>query len=103
MEGQVTAIKLMDGARLAMDRSAIMEQTAVDPDGGVGGYLMTFNGMVGFAADHPDRKIVDELIDQEIDFDFEIVHDESGRVAVENTDFRIVERPRGLAKKLPGK
>jgi hypothetical protein len=64
---------------------------------------MTFNGMVGFAADHPDRKIVDELIDQEIDFDFEIVHDESGRVAVENTDFRIVERPRGLAKKLPSK
>jgi hypothetical protein len=102
-KAQVTAIKLMDGARLAMDRSAIMEQTAVDPDGGVGGYLMTFNGMVGFAADHPDRKIVDELIDQEIDFDFEIVHDESGRVAVENTDFRIVERPRGLAKKLPSK
>jgi hypothetical protein len=102
-KAQVTAIKLMDGARLTMDRSAIMEQTAVDPDGGVGGYLMTFNGMVGFAADHPDRKIVDELIDQEIDFDFEIVHDESGRVAVENTDFRIVERPRGLAKKLPSK
>jgi hypothetical protein len=102
-KAQVTAIKLMDGARLTMDRSAIMEQTAVDPDGGVGGYLMTFKGMVGFAADHPDRKIVDELIDQEIDFDFEIVHDESGRVAVENTDFRIVERPRGLAKKLPSK
>ena len=102
-KAQITAIKLMDGARLKMDRSAIMEQTTTDPDGGVGGYLMTFNGMVGFAADHPDRAVVDALVDQEIDYELEIVHDESGRVAVENTDFRIVERPRGLAKKLPNK
>ena len=102
-KAQVTAIKLMDGGRLAMDKSAIMEHTAVDPDGGVGGYLMTFNGMVGFAADHPDRAVVDTLIDQEIEYELEIVHDETGRVAVENKDYRIVERPRGLAKKLPNK
>jgi len=102
-KAQVTAIKLMDGGRLAMDKSAILEQTVVDPDGGVGGYLMTFNGMVGFAADHPDRAVVDKLIDQEIEYEFELVHDESGRVAVENKDFRVVERPRGLAKKLPNK
>ena len=102
-KAQVTAIKLMDGVKLLMDKSAILEQTGPDPDGGVGGYLMTFNGMVGFAADHPDRAVVDALVDQEIEYDFELVHDESGRVAVENTDFRIVERPRGLAKKLPSK
>ncbi|HUS30355.1 MAG TPA: hypothetical protein VMZ53_17725 [Kofleriaceae bacterium] len=102
-KAQITAIKLMDGARLAMDKSAILEQTMPDPDGGVGGYLMTFNGMVGFAADHPDRKLVEALVDQEIEYELELVHDESGRVAVENTDFRIVERPRGLAKKLPSK
>src|ERR1041385_5893841 len=66
-KAQVTAVKLMDGARLAMDKSAIMEQTAPDPEGGVGGYLMTFNGMVGFAADHPDRAAVDKLVDQEIE------------------------------------
>lgn len=102
-KAQITAIKLMDGAKLAMDKSAILEQTKPDPDGGAGGYLMTFNGMVGFGADHPDRAIVDALVDQEIEYDFELVHDESGRVAVENTDFRVVERPRGLAKKLPNK
>jgi len=100
-KAQITSIKLMDGEKLAMDKSAILEQTRPDPDGGVGGYLMTFNGMVGFAADHPDHAVVDKLVDQEIEYDFEIVHDESGRVAVENTDFRVVERPRGLAKKIP--
>ena len=46
-------------ARLAMDASAILEQTAPDPGGGLGAYPLTFNGMVGFAADHPDRKVVD--------------------------------------------
>jgi hypothetical protein len=90
----------MGGEKLAMDKSAILEQTKPDPDGGVGGYLMTFNGMVGFAADHPDRKVVDKLVDQDIEYDLEIVHEDSGRVAVENTDFRIVERPRGLASKV---
>lgn len=99
-KAQITAVKLMDGARLVMDKSAILEQTAPDPSGGVGGYMLTFNGMVGFAADHPDRKIVDKLVDQDIEYDFEIVHEDSGRVAVENTDFRIVERPRALASKV---
>jgi hypothetical protein len=99
-KAQITAVKLMDGARLVMDKSAILEQTAPDPSGGVGGYMLTFNGMVGFAADHPDRKVVDKLVDQDIEYDFEIVHEDSGRVAVENTDFRVVERPRGLASKV---
>lgn len=99
-KAQITAIKLMDGHRLAMDTSAILEQTAPDPSGGIGGYMLTFNGMVGFAADHPDRKVVDKLIDQDIEYDLEIVHEDSGRVAVENTDFRVVERPRGLARKV---
>lgn len=102
-KAQVTAIKLMDGARLAMDSSAILEQTTPDPAGGLGGYLLTFTGMVGFAADHPDRKTVDSLVDQEIEYDLEFIHDESGRVAVENTDFRVVERPRGVARKLPSR
>jgi len=83
-----------------MDKSAIIEHTVPDPEGGLGGYLMTFNGMVGFAHDHPDRTVVDKMVDQEIEYDFELVHDENGRVAVENTDYRIVERPRGVAKKL---
>jgi hypothetical protein len=99
-KAQITAVKLMDGAKLAMDKSAILEQTAPDPSGGVGGYMLTFNGMVGFAVDHPDRKVVDKLVDQDIEYDLEIVHEDSGRVAVENTDFRIVERPRGLARKV---
>jgi hypothetical protein len=99
-KAQITAVKLMDGATLTMDKSAILEQTVADPGGGIGGYLLTFNGMVGFAADHPDRKVVDKLVDQDIDYEFEIVHEDSGRVAVENTDFRIVERPRGFARKV---
>ena len=99
-KAQITAIKLMDGGRLAMDKSAILEQTAPDPEGGVGGYLMTFNGIVGFAADHPDRKTIDAMVDQEIEYELELVHDETGRVAAENTDYRIVEKPRGVAKKL---
>lgn len=97
---QVTAVKLMDGARLAMHSSAIIEQTAPDHGAGQGAYIMTFNGMVGFAADHPDRTIVDALVDQEIEYDLDFVHDETGRIAVENTDYRIVERPRGTARKL---
>jgi hypothetical protein len=102
-KAQITAIKLMDGARLPMDASAILEQTRADPEGGVGGYLMTFNGMVGFATDHPDRKAIDALVDQEVEYDLEFIHDDSGRIAVENTDFRIVERPRGHARKVSAK
>ena len=97
---QVTAIKLMDGSRLAMHTSAIIEQTAPDPSAGHHAFIMTFNGMVGFAADHPDRAIVDALVDQEIEYDLDFVQDETGRIALENTDYRIVERPRGMARKL---
>jgi hypothetical protein len=100
-KAQVTAIRLLDGGRLEMDSSAILEQTAPDPSGGRGGYLMTFNGMVGYAADHPDRSTIDALSDQEIDYDVEFVHDDSGRAAIENEDYKIVERPRGVVKKLP--
>ena len=99
-KAQVTAIRLADGHRLAMDGSAIVEQTAPDPGGGVGAYVMTFNGMVGYHVDHPDRAQVDRLDDQEIDYDLELVHDDTGRVAVEGEDYKILERPRGWAHKL---
>jgi hypothetical protein len=99
-KAQITAIVLQDGTKLAMDTSAILEQTAPDPRGGIGAYLMTFNGMVGFAADHPDRTHVDKLEDQDIGYELEMVHDETGRVAVEKEDYEIVERPRARASKL---
>jgi hypothetical protein len=98
-KAQITSIALMDGSRLAMQSSAILEQ--VEPEPGVtNGYVLMFNGMVGYAADHPDRAIVDALVDQEIDYDLELVHDDTGRVAIENIDYRIVERPRGHARRL---
>jgi hypothetical protein len=99
-KAQITAIKLMDGKRLAMDSSAILEQTTADSEGGAGAYTLTFNGMVGYAADHQDRAIVDALVDQDVDYDLEFVHENGKKVAVENTDFRIVERPRGTARKV---
>ena len=104
-KAQVIAILLKDGTRLDMDDSAIMEQTGPDASGGIGAYLVTFNGMVGFAADHPNRKAIDKLSDEEIDYDFEFVRDDFGnandeRVAVEDQDYRIIERPRGMAHKL---
>ena len=99
-KAQVTAIKLQSGGKLAMDNTAILEQTAPDPGGGLGAYLLTFNGMVGYAADHPDRGVIDTLADQEIEYDLEFIHDDSGRRAVEERDYHIVERPRGWARKL---
>lgn len=99
-KAQITAIRLADGQRLAMDGSAIVEQTAPDPNGGAGAYLMTFNGMVGYHVDHPDRAAIDRLEDQEIEYDLELVHDDSGRVAVEGEDYKILERPRGRAHRL---
>ena len=78
-KAQITADQARRTARtLAMDSSAILEQTAPDPSGGIGGYMLTFNGMVGFAADHPDRKRVDKLDDQEIEYDLEFVHEDTG-------------------------
>ena len=99
-KAQVTAIRLADGGRLLMDSTAILEQTAPDPSGGLGAYLLTFNGMVGYAGDHPDRARVDTLSDQEIDYELEFIHDDTGHVAKEHEDYKIVERPRGYARKL---
>src|SRR5665647_599641 len=101
-KAQITAIKL-GGTKLAMDGSAILEQTAPDPGGGIGGYMLTFNGMVGFADDHPDRKHVDKLTDAEIEYDLEFVHDDSGRIAVEDEDYKILERPTAMAHKISGR
>ena len=88
------------GAVLAMDASAILEQTAPDPGGGIGAYLMTLNGMVGYASDHADRKVDEKREDQEVEYDLEFIHDDDGRKAVEGTDFKILERPRGWLHKL---
>ena len=101
-KAQVTAIRLADGAQLEMDSSAIMEQTAPDPAGGIGGYLVTFNGMVGFASDHPDRGKIDQIGDGEIDYDLSFVKDD-GTVAVENQDYKFVDRPRGAVHNLSKK
>jgi hypothetical protein len=99
-KAQITAIKLRDGSVLAMDASAILEQTAPDPTGGIASYLLTFNGMVGFAADHPDRERVERLDDEDIDYDLAFFT-EDGVPAVEDRDYKILERPAGHAKKLP--
>jgi len=101
-KAQITAIRL-GGTTLAMDRSAILEQTGADPAGGLGGYLVTFSGVVGFAADHPDRPHVEALTDAEIEYDLEFVHEETGRVAVDGEDYRIVERPPGMAHRISGR
>ncbi len=98
-KAQITAVKL-GATTLQMDSSAILEQTAPDPAGGIGGYLLTFNGMVGYAEDHPDRAHVDKLTDAEITYDLEFVHEEDGRAAVEDQDYRILERPRAMAHKI---
>jgi hypothetical protein len=82
-----------------MHGSAILEQTAPDPAGGIGGYLVTFHGMVGYPAEHAERARVEQLLEEEIDYELEFVH-EDGRVAVLDQDYRIVERPRGMARKM---
>lgn len=99
-KAQVTVIKLADGAILEMDSSAILEQTAPDPAGGIGAYLVTFNGMVGFAGDHPDRPRIDKLDDEEIGYDMAFLRERDGRLAVEGEDYEIRDQPRGMAHKL---
>ena len=94
-KAQVTSIRLARRRDLEMDSSAILEQTAPDPSGGIGGYLVTFNGMVGYAADHPDRARIDQLTDDEIGYELVFVHDDEGRLAVEGEDYEIRDRPRG--------
>jgi hypothetical protein len=101
-KAQITAIRLPDGSRLEMDSSAILEQSHADPAGGIGAYFVTFNGMVGFAADHPDRARLENITDNEIDYDVIFVTEE-GREAIEDEDFKILDRPRGMAHKLSRK
>ena len=98
-KAQIVAITLLDGSRLEMDSSAIMEQTAPDASGGIGAYQVTFNGMVGFAVDHPDRARIERIEDDEIDYELVFV-DDDGRLAVEDEDYKIIERPRAMAHKL---
>jgi hypothetical protein len=99
-KAQVTVITLDDGAHLEMDSSAILEQTAPDPGGGIGAYLVTFNGMVGYASDHPDRARIDKIEDEEIGYDMIFLREDDGREAVEGEDYEVRERPRGMAHKL---
>ena len=99
-KAQVMAFTLDDGAILRMDSTAVLEQTAPDAAGGIGAYLVTFNGMVGYAGDHPDRPRIDQLEDEEIGYEMAFIHEDSGRIAVEGEDYEIRDRPRGMAHKL---
>jgi hypothetical protein len=99
-KAQVTVIKLDDGATLEMDSTAIREQTAPDPGGGIGAYLVTFNGVVGYASDHRDRARIDKLEDEEIAYEMIFLREDTGRVAVEGEDYEIRDHPRGMAHKL---
>ena len=98
-KAQITAVVLEDGTRLEMHGSSIIEQTAPDPAGGIGGYLLTFNGMVGYAADHTDRARIEQLLDEVVDYELEFVHDD-GRVAVPEQDYKLLERPKAMARKM---
>ena len=98
-KAQITAILLADGTRLGMHGSSILEQTAPDAGGGLGAYLLTFNGMVGYAVGHVDRPRVEQLLDEEVEYDLEFVH-EDGRVAVLDQDYKVLDRPRAMARKL---
>jgi len=52
-----------------------------------------------FPADHPDRAKVDGFEDQEVEFELDFVHEESGRIAVTDEDYKIVDKPRARAHK----
>lgn len=98
-KAQVVAVRLRDGTVFEMDASAIVEQTAPDAAGGIGAYLVTFNGMVGFATDHTDRARAERIEDEEIEYDLAFVR-EDGSFAVEDEDYKIVDRPNAMAHKL---
>jgi hypothetical protein len=100
-KAQVTSFTLADGTALEMDSSAILEQTAADPSGGIGGYLVTFNGMIGYATDHPDRPRVDQIEDSELEFALVFLRERDGRTAVAGEDYEIRDQPRATAHKLP--
>jgi hypothetical protein len=99
-KAQVAAFKLPDGSILQMDSSSILEQTAPDPSGGIGAYLVTFNGMVGFASDHPDRARIDKLDDAPVAYDMTFLREDDGRLAVEGEDYEIRDCPEAMAHKL---
>ncbi|MFN0252517.1 MAG: hypothetical protein ACKV2T_36910 [Kofleriaceae bacterium] len=101
-KAQIIAVKVKQKT-IEMDKTAILEQSAADPTGGVGAYMVTFNGMVGFGEDHPHRKFVESLEDVEIDYELTFVHEESERVAVEDEDYKIIERPAGMAHRISGR
>jgi hypothetical protein len=98
-KAQVTAIILPNGTRLAMHGTSILEQTQADPDAGEDAFNVSFTGMVGYAADHADRPHIDAIGETECDYEIEFVHDE-GRVAVADEDYKILERPRAMARPL---
>ncbi|MBA3819503.1 MAG: hypothetical protein H0X17_11465 [Deltaproteobacteria bacterium] len=98
-KAQITAVVLPDGTRFAMHGSSIIEQTQPDPSGADGAYVMTFNGMIGYATDHPDRPHVDQLLAETVDYELEFVRDD-GQRAVAGRDYEIVESPRGMARKI---
>lgn len=98
-KAQITAIVLANGDRLEMQDSSILEQTGADAGGGLGAYALAFNGMVGYAADHGDRARVELLLEEEVDYELAFVR-EDGRVAVVDEDYKIVERPRAMARKV---
>ncbi|MBX3157120.1 MAG: hypothetical protein KF773_14185 [Deltaproteobacteria bacterium] len=100
-KAQITTIHFDDGSRLQMDSSAILEQTAPDPTGGIGAYMVTFNGMVGYASDHPDRARIEKLEDEAIGYDLTFIRDDDdGRLAVEGEDYEIRDKPRAMAHKI---
>jgi len=100
-KAHITAIRLDDGTRLAMDSTAILEQVAPDPAGGIGGYLVSFTGMVGYAADHPDRPRIDQLMEEEVGYELGFIRDDdSYEPAVEGQDYELRERPRAMAVKV---
>lgn len=99
-KAQVTTIRFDDGAALEMDSSAILEHAAPDPGGGIGAYLVTFNGMVGFAADDPRRARIDQLDEEEIGYEMVFIRERDGELAVEGEDYEIRDRPRATAHKL---
>lgn len=102
-KAQITAIRLRDGAELHMDTSAIVEQAVLDPAGVAGSYLVTFTGMVGFPADHPDRALVDRISEsEEVAYDLVFLA-EDGHAALEEQDYRVLDRPPARAHKLSRK
>jgi hypothetical protein len=100
-KAQITVIKLADGSTLKMDSSAILEQTAPDPSGGIGAYMVTFNGMVGYASDHPDRARIEKLTEEEIDYELTFLRDDDeSKQAVAGEDYEIRDQPRAMAHKI---